>query len=62
MLWSNRMVKRKEFEDDLIKLIAPAVTGAQYVLGKKYNVKFKVRIDWELSDGHNFDDSERIGG
>lgn len=45
------MVKRAEFEKELIELVAPAIIHAQDVLKAKYGFRFEAAFDWHLTKG-----------
>lgn len=49
------MVKRDEFEKELIEMVAPAVTHAQDIMKEKYGFRFEIKIDWHLTKG-SFED------
>lgn len=49
------MVKRDEFEKELIELVAPAITHAQDVVKAKYGFRFEATFDWRLTKG-SFED------
>ena len=50
------MVKRKELEQLLVSIIAPAVMKAQDEIQKKWGFKMEVNIDWHLTKGRLDDD------
>jgi len=54
------MVKRADFERELIAIIAPAVTRAQDIMKAKYGISFSARVDWKLTRGQFEDDP--VGG
>lgn len=45
------MVKRAEFEKELIELVAPAINHAQDVMKAKYGFLFEINIDWHVVKG-----------
>jgi len=55
------MVKRDEFEKEIIKLVAPAILHAQDVVKAKYGFKFEARIDWRLTKGSFEDETSGDG-
>jgi len=56
------MVKRAEFERELISIVAPAINRAQDVLEAKYGVRFEVNVDWHLTKGKFEDEPPKGSG
>jgi hypothetical protein len=56
------MVKRAEFEKELMKILVPAIGHAQDVLLEKYGVRFSVQVDWELGKNYHFEDETPTKG
>jgi len=54
------MVKRAEFEKELMKHIVPAVTHAQDVIEAKWGFRFEVNMDWHVTKG-KFEDEKILG-
>lgn len=54
------MVKRTEFEKELMKHIIPAIGHAQDVIEAKWGFRFEVNIDWHVTEG-KFEDEKILG-
>jgi len=55
------MVKRAEFEKELMKHLVPAINHAQDVIKAKYGVRFEIVVDWKLGKGFRFEDEADRG-